>query len=641
MGIRERYEQQVLELYLSSHPNVDPDRARSLISQFTSDNMKDIPCAMNNNVTHERIDTSISGVFDWIETRQPIVAGNATFFMQHSEYTSPSSLMLESLMKLRDKKKGIMYTYDPGTVEYENAKIGQLSVKVVMNSDYGGCATVYSPFFSQYIPPAITQSARNLTTTLICCLEHLSGNNDRWAKLLNVNELYDLIHIVLADDDPRPQRLHGSFPVDRVLNHLMRMTNNLSMTDVNYLKRFLLTLNEDELSKLMMSFNIKLVLREYLDSDIECVMSYLKAHMVDINNMTADSIHASGYGKHAPDEIAGLIEHISNVVVDSCVYPFIMNDAEVRATHMQRVIVCVTDTDSLMVHFANYINEFHATTNIFRDSCILASALGMRIFIEHVIPKMVDNIAKNCGIVDPYYRAKFIFKNEFAFLSMTLFAKKMYAASMFVQEGNPRNPHKIAVTGLSFKKRDAAEFLEPIMLRLYDEYILTSDHINLDGILDEFYALRDLLKSDLNTHPEYFKMLTVKDISAYDPRKVFPEQLRGSIVWNNIMPDEQIEPLDRVIVVPLSFPLMDQYRSNGKVAEVLRLSLIDNEKMKHSAVICLPEHYKSIPDWIQPIIDVEYTIDKLLTPFKQLLGLFNVNMVPTRGGMIASRMIYP
>jgi hypothetical protein len=40
----------------------------------------------------------------------------------------------------------------------------------------------------------------------------------------------------------------------------------------------------------------------------------------------------------------------------------------------------------------------------------------------------------------------------------------MYASAMFVQEGSPRNIHEIAVSGLSFKKRDAAEFLEPIMV---------------------------------------------------------------------------------------------------------------------------------------------------------------------------------
>jgi hypothetical protein len=308
---------------------------------------------------------------------------------------------------------------------------------------------------------------------------------------------------------------------------------------------------------------------------------------------------------------------------------------------MERVIVCVTDTDSLMVHFASYIDEFQARVDSFRDSCLYASALGLRLFVENVIPKMVSYVVENCNINDPYYRAKFIFKNEFGFLSMALFAKKMYAASMFVQEGNPRDIHDIAVTGLSFKKRDAAEFLEPIMLKLYDKYVLTTNNVDIQGILDEYYALRDRLKGVISTDASYFKVASVKGIGAYDASKVLPDQMRGSILWNELMPDEEILPMDRVIVVPLSFELLQSNQSSDpKIAEVLRLSLIDNEKMKHKPVICLPEYYKVLPEWIQPIVDVDYSIDKLLTPFKQLLGLFDVYIADTDGGMISSRMVY-
>ena len=293
-----------------------------------------------------------------------------------------------------------------------------------------------------------------------------------------------------------------------------------------------------------------------------------------------------------------------------------------------------------MVHFAHYLNEFQANTGNFRDSCIVASAFGMRLFIEHIIPKFVAGIAVNMGIQDKYYRDKFVFKNEFAFLSMALFAKKMYATSMFVQEGKPRDPHAIAVTGLSFKKRDAAEFLEPIMDRLYDKYILTSDHINVSAILDEVYELREHLKNTIQDNPKYFKVLTIKSIGAYAKSKTLPAQMRGAIVWNAIMPDEEMLPMDRVIVIPLSFKLLHQYEaSNPKTAEVLRLCRIDNEDEKKDPYICLPEHYRTIPEWIRPAVDVEFTIDKLLSPMKQLLGLFDVNMCDTRGGMVPSRMM--
>ena len=213
---------------------------------------------------------------------------------------------------------------------------------------------------------------------------------------------------------------------------------------------------------------------------------------------------------------------------------------------------------------------------------------------------------------------------------------------MFLQEGSPRDIHDIAVSGLSFKKRDSAEFLEPIMVDLYDRFILTPDHVSVKGIMDEYYALREKLKNELDNNPGYYQVLGLKDVTAYDPNKILPEQMRGALVWNEIMPDEQLMPMDRVIVVRLSFEKMQQHVSDDpKIAEVLRMTLINNEKMKDTPFICLPEHYKEIPEWIRPIIDKDGMVDKLLTPFKQMLSLFDIMVADTKAGAVASRMICP
>ena len=641
MNIVDRYQQRICDMYMQTHPNVNPQRVQQIIQQLTNEKLKNIPCELHNNIEHETLQTSMLDTLDWVETRDPIISGNGTFFKQHEECLSPTVKMLEKLQGNRKKKKKEMYSFQKGSIEYTNANVAQGSIKVIMNADYGGSGTPMSPFYSVYIPPATTGSAKAITTTLICCLEFISDNNNQWAKLNSINELYDMIFIVLNTPTDDRDMINDSYKVAEVSQRLLSRTNNVSLQDKKVLEMFLSALKPNELTKLMLAFNVRLVLTKYLSSRVENVMSYLKANPVDFENITKESLHVSGYGVTPPEEIAEDIKYISKIVVDNCVYPFMPNDNEVRAANMERIIVCVTDTDSLMVQFASYLDEFHARTNNFRDSCIFAGALGMRLFVEGVIPKMVENIATCCNIKDKYYRDKFVFKNEFAFLAMSLFAKKMYASSMFVQEGNPRNPHEIAVTGLSFKKRDAAEFLEPIMLHLYDKYILTTNNVSVEGILDEFYTLRDSLKNVIGTDPTYHKVLSVKDIGAYDDSKVLPAQMRGMIVWNNMMPDEEILPMDRVIVLPLSFKLLQEHApSNSRIAEILRLSLIDNEKMKTDPVICLPEHYKTIPDWIQPAIDIEYSIDKLLMPFKQLLGLFDVCLSDTRGGMIPSRMIY-
>ena len=57
--------------------------------------------------------------------------------------------------------------------------------------------------------------------------------------------------------------------------------------------------------------------------------------------------------------------------------------------------------------------------------------------------------------------------------------------------------------------------------------------------------------------------------------------MRGAIVWNNIMPDEEMLPMDRVRIVPLSFALLKEHQNDyPQISEILRLSLIDNKDEK-------------------------------------------------------------
>lgn len=647
MNVVDRYQSRILSMYLQTHPDVDPDRVQELIQTLTERNLRDIPCVMDNNMTHETIQSTMINTFEWIEERSPIITGNGTFFKQHSEYLAPTVIFLETEQKNRKVEKKTMFSYPKGSVEYNNHNVAQGSIKVIMNSDYGGSGTPLSPFYSLYLPPATTGSAKNMTTTLICCLEFISGNNNSWAKMNSVNEMYDMIFKVLDTSTDDRDLIADVYSVDEVMQHLVSKTNNVRPNDIRVLKNFLSTLNQNQLTQLMLSFNVRLVLTKYLSTNIGRVMSYLKQHQIDVNNITKELIHEAGYGVEPPDEIKEDIEIIKKTVVDNCVYPFMLNDAEIRAWNMKRIIVCVTDTDSLMVQFASYLDEFQARVANFRDSCLLASAIGMRLFIEAIIPKMVEDITSYCNIEDKYYRDKFVFKNEFAFLAMTLFAKKMYSSSMFVQEGNPRDIHEIAVSGLSFKKRDSAEFLEPIMVDLYDKYILTADHIRVEKLLDEYYSLRDKLLQVVPYKAAYHKMLSVKSVDAYDASKVLPAQMRGAIVWNNMFPEEEILPMDRVTVIPLSYELMEKNSHIPQLQKIHELSLADHNaqtgkgnRKPPDPYISLPESYKDIPDWLTPAIDPDYVVDKLLAPFKQLLGLFDVVIVDTKGGILPSRMIY-
>ena len=661
MTILQKYINRMVDMYKRTHPRANIDDVRRLTTEFVMKQFKDIPCVMNNNLTHECINTTVNEVSDWIETKQPIITGNGTFFKQHSEYLAPVIVFLEALKKQRSAAKKQMLEYKKGTPEYSAYNTRQLNLKVIANAEYGGSGTQFSPFYSVYIPPATTGTAKNITTTLICCLEFLSGNDDKWAKLKDVNELFDMIHIVLTDTEPR-ELINDMYSVDDVLRYLMSRVLTYTPDDVILIKQFLMTLDNPTLTKLMLAFNVKLVIQQYLMTEMIILSDYMRKHQLDIDSpITKETLFVAGFGVDCPPELRDTFDRVKKIVNDNCCYPFILNDAETRASEMMREIVCVTDTDSLMVHFSHYIDTFGTRSNDFRAACLMATAIGLRIFVEDggIIPKNVEFIAKGYNIKDEYFRKKFKFKNEFGFLAMALFAKKMYASSCFVQEGAPRDIHSIAVSGMSFKKRDAAEFLEPVMTKLYDTDILTVQNIRVETILNKYYELRSMLEANLETDVTLYQVQGLKEVGAYDASKVLNEAMRGALIWNVMNPEEEMQPMDRVTVIKLSWKKMLDNQQDPRVGQLIKYNkilyadqgalskgaserngpTIDNEDMSKDPVICIPESYKEIPGYIRICIDKEGMIDKLLSPFKQMLGLFDVYMADTKSGMIASRMV--
>ena len=639
MNIIEKHDSQIVELYHKMHPELNPDEIMKYVKSFSEKHVIDIPCVMHNNSKNKRIQTTVSKAMSYVDQRQPIITGNGTFVKQHAELTAPTVKMLESLQHKRGVKKKAMFDCAEGSIEYKLKYTGQLNVKIVMNAEYGGAGTPLSPFYNQYVPAATTASAKALTTTLICCLELCSGNTNVWIQM-NISQLYDFIHVILSNTEDRPNIIvDDSVTAKTVMKYLSKKVHDFTFEDSVYLNKYLETLTTEQLSRLMYAFNVKYALRKLVSNEVKQVMDYIKANMIDIENMSEDTIHRMGAGTKIPEDIMIPMTRIIDVVMDNCIYPYLIDDNEVRCDYMKRCIVCVTDTDSLMVHFSSFLQYlFVDDIPSFRDKCLCASAFGRMLYVENVIPKFVQYQALNCNIKDKYYRDKFIFKNEFLFLAMTLYSKKMYAMSTLIQEGKPRNPHKISFTGLSFKKRDSAQFLEPVMRELYDKYILTGSKIQPEKIYESYMFHQNKLMKELSETTAYFKQGSVKPAESY--KKAIPAQVRGALIWNTLYPDEKMQTLDRVYVVPLSWDLMDEHSQNdSKVAALLQLCLKGNEKRKSDPYISIPESYKTLPPFIAKCVNKQFAIDKILSPYKQIAGLFDFVMPETYGAQTMSRLI--
>lgn len=633
----DEYIEYTVDMYMRLYPDSDISQVRQLVIQKVEQSLIDIPCVLHNDTYHEYVDTTVLDVCNWLKIRKPIISGNGTFFKQHREYQAPTIKVLETWLQRRKQIKKIMFTYPKGSIEYNNHYTGQNNQKVICNAEYGESGSALSSSYSVYLPASTTGSAKNLTTTLICLVEMFVSNDDKFMLMKDINELMDFIINVLSDTEDRPYRVTKYFNPSDVANRLYNMLRSKNDADKDLLNRFVLSLTQDERSKLMLASNFKLLLREFLYTEMNTIGTYLKQHMVDLENCTKEQIHIAGYGEEAPEAIADIFQKVSNITESSCIYPFIPNDVEERADHAMRDLVCVVDTDSLMLHYPKLINEFQTDTGNFRLSCLCAAGFGTRIFGKTIVPKYIEYFTKNAGIEDKYYRDKIMFKNEFTYLIMILFEKKMYLDSQFVQEGTPRNIHDIEAKGVSFKKRDSADFLGPVILDLVDRYLVSTDQIPVDSIVNEYLNIHARVKREVVYDLSYYTKAGIKSEEAYDKTKTLPIQIRGAQIWNDIMSTEQIQPLDRVYIVWLSYERLEQSTNNSRVRRLLELCKKYSPK---EACICIPETYTRIPDWISIGIDAEYTADKLLGPFKQLLNAFNVYLPDSRGSFRCSKMIF-
>jgi hypothetical protein len=85
---------------------------------------------------------------------------------------------------------------------------------------------------------------------------------------------------------------------------------------------------------------------------------------------------------------------------------------------------------------------------------------------------------------------------------------------------------------------------------------------------------------------------------------------------------------------------MDEHSKNDpKVAALLQLCMKGNEKRKSDPYISIPESYKTLPPFIAKCVNKQFAIDKILSPYKQIAGLFDFVMPETYGAQTMSRLI--
>ena len=131
-----KYKKDAIEAFKVMHPEWDEDEMDEILSGM--------------------IDESILTVVDWSFDRNPLIAGNGTFYKSQYEAINPiANMLLGFLTKRKQIKKEMFAVEDKTSRKYFDMDLQQNIEKINANSYYGASGMPSSPFYSLYSGPKL------------------------------------------------------------------------------------------------------------------------------------------------------------------------------------------------------------------------------------------------------------------------------------------------------------------------------------------------------------------------------------------------------------------------------------------------------------------------------------------------------
>ena len=103
------YKEEMLANMKQMNPNWDESKMESILDDMIRKRFNNPKVTLDNNYTGESRDTTLLSVFDWVLERNPIIAGNGTFYKNQYEAMNPIAEMLDFFLKTRKKLKKEMF----------------------------------------------------------------------------------------------------------------------------------------------------------------------------------------------------------------------------------------------------------------------------------------------------------------------------------------------------------------------------------------------------------------------------------------------------------------------------------------------------------------------------------------------------
>lgn len=649
------------------NPNWKKSDIDEVLDKMLLEQMYNPDVELDNNYTHEHKQASAISVLDWVLKRNPIVAGNATFYKNQLEAINPIADMVNSfLVERKAVKKKMFQIEDDQSDEYKDLDRLQGNVKRLANSYYGGSGMPQSAFYSKWSGPATTGTAQSVISTTETLFEGYLVNN---YKFIDDNECYHYVNEILKQDYNIPKwmkrvtrsqlisRLLGMFYEDTYeaswQDGVIEMVSNLSDDDVTkiYYKNNFLEFTEahekvlDLYDDLFAGVKNLPYAEKYEDIPEELRSKFTKGQEHDKVKAYNEYVNIQYFlnPNSPPDSIKEILDKLKDLYMKYVYIPFMSIDRIHRLKYFMRRTVCIVDTDSNILNIDEWVNFCNRT--ILRNSSYGRSAENNKFIcvntLTYYITAAVQHTLNEYGLhsyIPDDYRPIFNMKNEFYFQKLVVGKKKKrYISAMKLREGNMFHPYKQDTKGFDYMKAGTAETANKRFDNIVRQYILESVVPDVSGILYELKKFEeDILNSLRHGEITYLTLASAKEKEAY-ANPYSQQAFRGAIAWNAVYPDDEIQYPSKVSILKLTTftenDIKDLQNTYPEVYDALMRNVFHSPDKQISdkglQIIAIPSGHK-IPDWCQPYIDVQTVIGNTLAPFKGVLDIFGVD-IPTVG----------
>ena len=292
-----KYKKRMVKALKSINPDFKEKDIEKVVEKLIEENGQNPEVTLDNNYTGEHRETTLLSVLDWSLDRDPILAGNMTYYKRQDEAINPVGLMLETKLQDRKATKKRMFQYvDTDINRYNDLDRLQNNIKKLVNSYYGGSGTPSAAFYSTWSGPACTSSAQEAISTAENLFEGFAADN---YFFIDTNELFDWIRCVFKDYDEEESLPEWFNLVTRP--QLIERLNDKVMNPDKYtediISDFVYTLTDNEVTFLYYKNNIFEFIRDH---------DYVQSIFIDIfesiPNMDYVDEKSDDWFKDVPDK---------------------------------------------------------------------------------------------------------------------------------------------------------------------------------------------------------------------------------------------------------------------------------------------------------------------------------------------------